>query len=282
MDVMDHAKAPARMACLLLIAAPLSLPACDRVSQDLNDVTSSFFPPSPAEAARMMLDPYDPDRRREGTTLISNAPFGGEEIYLSAYRDNAQNESDPLVKASGLNALGRHGSPEDGVILAENLKHENVQVRWAAARALQRIHNPAAVRPMLASLGDVQEHVDVRMALAVALGQYPEESVFQGLVAALSARELALNLAAERSLELVTGQELGNDPRAWLAWRRSTTEPFAGQRDYLFPTYSRKPTFVEWMTFWNKQIWEQPAPPAGLRPVTQRDTYPTDAEASPE
>ena len=41
--------------------------------------------------------------------LISNAPFGGGDKYLSIYRDKARNERNPLALAAALSALGRHG-----------------------------------------------------------------------------------------------------------------------------------------------------------------------------
>src|SRR5678816_4886273 len=85
---------------------------CDTIGQDVGDLSSSFMPPKPADAARMMLDPHDPDKRREGTVLIANSPFGGAEVYLRAYRDYIQHETNPLVKAEAIRALGRHGSAE--------------------------------------------------------------------------------------------------------------------------------------------------------------------------
>ena len=77
---------------------------CDTMSQDFNDIAASIKPTSPSEAARDMFDQYDSDKRRTGTVLISNAPFGGTEVYVKAYRDMVNNEHDPIVKATAIRA----------------------------------------------------------------------------------------------------------------------------------------------------------------------------------
>jgi hypothetical protein len=80
-----------------------------------------------------MVDPYDADKRRT-SVLISNAPFGGVEVYVVAYRDMAMNERDPIVKAAAIRALARWGEPADAVRIAPFLTHENIQVRWETAK----------------------------------------------------------------------------------------------------------------------------------------------------
>lgn len=255
----------------------MTLGGCETVSQDLSDFASSFVPTTPAEAARMALDPYDPDRRREGTLLLGNAPFGGADVYLVMYRDYVENEQNPLVKAVAIRALGRHGTPEDAMIIVAQVRNDNVQVRWEAVKALQRLHNPGAIPALLTVLRDLEEHTDVRVGAAIALGQYPQDRVFQGLVAALDARDLAINIAAESSLGLLTGQTLGLDPRPWLTWYDGhADDAFAAQQEYLYPTYQRDDTFFEKIAFWNSRVQEEPAPPVGLRPSSERQTYAAD------
>ncbi len=255
---------------------------CDTIGQDFSAFTEEFMPPTPTEAARLMIAPHDPDDRRRGTLLISNSPFGGGEPYLEIYRDMALHERDPLAKAVALAALGRHGVPDDAIIIAVSLDHENPQVKWAAAQALQRIHNAAVVSDLLDVLRRDEEQTDTRIAAAVAVGQYAQDRVFQGLVGALDDRELALNLAALTSLQTLTGEDFRLDARAWLAWYNNTPEPFAGQREYLYPTYQRDETWLERLAFWSSTTFEQPAPPAGLRPAGERRTYEDDDEMKPD
>jgi hypothetical protein len=256
------------------------LAGCSTAGQDLSDFGNSLTPTSPGEAARMMVDPYDPDNRRKGTVLIANSPFGGADAYLAVYREMVINEPDPLARAEAITALGRYGGPDDAVAIAANLGDEWFQVRWAAAKALQRIHNPLAVGPLLGVLLNRDEQPDIRVAAAVALGQYPQDRVFQGLVGALDAPGLAINASARESLATLTGQAFGLDPKPWLTWYNEADEPFADQQEYLYPTYRREKTFFEKLAFWTKKAYEQPSPPAGAdssgRRTYQDDEGPAD------
>ena len=263
-------------------ATVLTVAGCDTIGQDFNALTESLMPPTPSEAVERMVDPNDPDNRRRGTLLIANSPFGGADPYLKVYRDMAIHERDPLAKAAALSALGRHGLPNDAPVIAASLDDENRQVRWAAAQALQRIHNVAVTGDLLEVLRKDEEYADTRIAAAVALGQYPQDRVFQGLISALDERELALNFAAQGSLLVLTGQDFGLEPSAWLGWYNNTAEPFAGRQEYLYPTYQRDETWMERLAFWSTTTYEQPAPPAGLRPESERRTYEDDDELNPD
>lgn len=263
----------------VLIAAA----GCETISQDFGDLSKSLTPKTPREAAAEMFDKYDPDNRREGTLQISNSPFGGVDVYINAYRDMVNNERDPLVLAAAVRALAKHGTPEDAIIIAPHLEHENLQVRWESAKGLQRLHNPKIVSRLLTTLGKVDvpgtedEAAAVREAAATALGQYSEDRVFQGLVAALDSRELSVNLAAERSLKLLTGQSQGLDRLDWLTWYQSLNNPalvFENKEEYLFPTYERDKVWWEYIAFWTPApVREAPAPPAGTIAESSRSTY---------
>ena len=46
--------------------------------------------------------------------------------------------------------------------------------------------------------------------------------------------------AAGDALGVITGQDLGLDPRAWLNWYNGLTDdPFKDRQEYLYPTYQR-------------------------------------------
>lgn len=247
---------------------------CETIGQDLNYMVKTILPPSPGEAARMMQDQYDPDRRREGTVWISNAPFGGVDIYVENYRVIIELESDPTVKAAAIRALGRHGTPDDAPMIGRHLGDENEYVRWEAAKALQRLHNPAVAPALRDALRNEDERSETRVAAAIALAQYPRDSVFQSLLGALDARELSVNAAAEQSLNTLTGESFDMDRIAWTRWymEQSPGRRFANQQEYLFPTYHRDVTLLERLAFWAPRTFEQPATPAGLRPASERTT----------
>jgi hypothetical protein len=252
-----------------------ALAGCQTLGQDLSEMGDALTPTSPGEAARMMVDPHDPDNRRRGTVLIANSTFGGADPYMAAYRDMVVNEPDPLARAEAITALGRFGGPDDAPAIAANLGDGQYQVRWEAAKSLQRIHNPEVVGLLLRVLLNRDEQSDIRVAAAVGLGQYAQDRVFQGLVGALDARELAVNAAAAKSLRTLTGQDFGLDPKPWLEWYNATDEPFADQQEYLYPTYQREETFLEKLAFWSKKVYEPPSPPAGLEGSVRR-TYQDD------
>lgn len=271
----------------LFISIFIAATGCETVTQDFNDFTKSLTPKTPRQAAIEMFDQYDPDNRREGTLLISNSTFGGTDIYITAYRDMVENERDPLALAVAVRALAKHGEPDDALLIVPLLEHENLQVRWEAAKGLQRLHNPAVVPALLTTLGKTDipgrddEEPAVRQAAAIALGQYPEDRVFQGLVAALDARELSVNLAAQHSLETLTGTSQGLDRIDWLTWYQSLDHPsevFAQQEEYLFPTYVRNRAWWEYIAFWTPApVRETSAPPAGLAREDSHSTYGDDA-----
>lgn len=262
----------------LAAAAVAALGGCETASQDFNEWSQSLMPVSAGQAARLMVDPYDADNRYKGTVLIAGAPFGGENTYVAMYRDRAQHETDPLVRAASIRALGKYGTPADAMIIATNLDYPSDIVRWESALALQRLHSPAVVSDLLKSLRDEGEDPDVRCAVAIGLGQYAEDRVFQGLVGALDAIELGVNLSAESSLATLTGQDLGPDPRAWLTWYNATREPFAAKKPYTYPTYQRPESFLEKLAFWSRKPYEQPGTPTGLAPPGERSTYPDGEE----
>lgn len=287
---MPRDKRTTRLLWMTTCAAAATLPAmlllggCESLGDGMGGLTSAFKQTTPSEAARWAVDPTDADKRREGIIMLNNAPFGGVDIYVRLYRDAVVNERDPIAKAAAIQALGRHGEPADALRIVPHLTHENDQVRWAAARALQRLHNPSAVPDILKSLANDQENRDVRVALAIALGQYTEDRVFHGLVGALNARELAINEAARQSLETLTGMSFDLIAADWLEWYSdaiATNSAFHQQQPYLYPTYQRDIQWYEKIVFWNQKTFEKPAPPAGLLPEGGRRTY-EDAATSNE
>jgi hypothetical protein len=212
----------------------------------------------------------------------ANAPWGGALPYLKLYRLYAEEAPDPLVRAAALQALGRHGDASDAVLVAKSLESPFRQVRLAAARSLQRLHDPVVADSIWPRLIDTSEDPDVRAELAIALGQYQTPAVFQALVAALSQRELAVNIAAVDALRTLTGANLGLDEDAWLRHYASTATPFATGRIYMYPTFVRRLDMWDWLIFWMPAVFEDPDVPEGLRVMGPRRTSdaPRDAGAA--
>ena len=257
-----RALAPASIAA---VSSALLLAGCDTISSDLSSFGQSFHQPTPAEAARWAADPNDRENARRGTILLANAPWGGTEVYLKMYRLYAEDALDPLVRAAALQALGRHGDPEDAKLVAKSLTSPFRQVRLAAAKSLQRLHDPTVADLLWPRLVNPEEDSDVRTEVAIALGQYPTPAVFNALVAALSQRELAVNTAALDSLRLITGTDIGLDEDAWLRHMAGAQQPLVEAPPYLYPVFVRQLDIWDHLAFWDPTVFESPDVPIGLK-----------------
>jgi len=223
--------------------------------------------PTPSEAARDAFNVYDADLRRRSVNLLASSHFGHEAPYLRTYRLLAE-DPDPTVRAAAYRAIGMHGEVEDIARLVEGLEDEAPFARWEAAKAMQRIHGREAIGPLVAAVtGDTD--ADVRMAAAVALGQYPTTSVFDALVGALNDPVFSVNHAARRSLSILTGEDHGYDAGAWITWAENRSgDLFGGAGTYTYQPYQEAPGFLERARFWRDR--EPPAPrrPRGLEDET--------------
>jgi len=178
--------------------------------------------------------------------------------------EQATTDGDSGVRAMAVRALGRHGSPEHAPILLGAFADADDLVRWETARALQRIYAPEAV-------GALVDHLDprtepsavVREASAIALGQYPEPRVAQALFGALNDRQLAVNVAANRSLQIITGEDFPPDAADWVRWYNAEPEPFANRGVYEYPVFQRDAVWWEYLAPWSEVPNEIAGRPAG-------------------
>lgn len=254
---------------LLMVAAvvlmTLSGAGCQGGGQQhwAQSMIARWSPPSPEQVARDAFDPYDADRRRRAVSLLAAAPFGGEGPYVRLYR-LLITDDDATVRAAAAQALGMHGEVEDVELIVPLLQDQEAFVRWEAAKALQRIHSPDAVRPLIRTARDDTD-TDVRMAAAHALGQYPQPRVVDALIGALNDREFSVVNAAHESLITLTGEDLGIDSRDWLDWQREHRGSlFASGRPYRYQPYDPPPSFVERMRFWREHSSVEPRRPVGI------------------
>ncbi|MFM8699273.1 MAG: HEAT repeat domain-containing protein [Phycisphaerales bacterium] len=266
---------------ILPAAALAALAGCEQMSSDFSDASNSIFPPSPAAAGRWAVDDSDPENQRRGVLLLGNSTFGGDPVYINLYRLYIDENSDPVVKATAIQALARHGQPEDAVLIAKQLDSPVEQIRIAAARGLQRIHNPAIADQVWKKLIREEESASVRVELAIALGQYATRDSFEALTAALDDRELAVNLAAADSLRLITGADFGLESARWRAWLDATPTALRADVPYYYPTFERTLGFGDYIVFWAIPTWEQPGLPAGMRADATAPASATPPAATP-
>lgn len=215
---------------------------------------------SPADAAAWASDPYDADKRARGMNMLANAPFGGAEAYVRLYRERLKDIDDPMnpgkkipeaapVRATACRALALHGNAGDVPEIARQTKAEEVMVRLEATRALQRLHNRAAVPALIERLNqDKEPQIEIRAEAAGALGQYAEGAVMQALIAALADPSLLVNRNAYESLRTLTGDEtLGTDRKEWVEWVKRTDKPFAHRKPYVYPVFWREKRWLDYV-----------------------------------
>jgi HEAT repeat protein len=224
-----------------------------------------FSPPSPEAMVQLATDETNPDNRQRGLLLLANSPFGGEAVYLRYY-ESAFDDVDARVRAAAARALGFHGVPDHTQLLGQHLLEDQSDlVRLQCAKALQRLHNPAAIDTLLQAARPEQEtDGDVREASAVALAQYRTTSVVQGLIGALQDRELRVNMAASESLTTLTGQVLGTDPGRWLDWTSQNADWFVQALVYTYPVFYRPAKWWEYVVPWTYPPNEVASEPIGL------------------
>jgi hypothetical protein len=238
-----------------------------QAAAESGSILAAFAPISPAEAAKDMVDPFNPDKRFRGMTLISAAPFGGEEVYVNIYRDALANDSDEGVRAVAARALSIHGSPGDVEKILPLANSEDRRVRLVAVRALQRLHNPIAVEPLLTRLNAKTEtDRDVREAAAAALGQYAEPRVVDALITAIDDDDLAVVDSARESLRTLTGADQKLSMRKWQAWRQGigSGDLFAGRKEYVYPAFKRDAFWFEYLPLVTPPPNEVAASPIGM------------------
>ncbi len=261
--------------CLCAAVAIAFAPGCDTIGSDFRSMGDVLAPPSPQEAAQWAVDTTDAENMRRGVALLGTSSFGGVDAYVKLYRFYVKDMRDPLVQAAAIAALSRFGRPDDALLISERLSSSFAHVRLAAALGLQRLHNASVTEAMWRKLQDETEAQETRVELAVALGQYPQDDVFQALVAALDHSELTVNLAALDSLRMMTGNDLGVSRARWLSWYASAPieKRFVAENVYLYPTYQRHMVFWDYVVFWDIPKWESPGLPAGLNDGGARGTY---------
>lgn len=252
----------------LLVACGF-LPGCGWIDYQVRPgadsvLTGFFYQPTPLEAAKMAIDPYDANNRYRGTLLLANAPFSGETVYLKLFEDNIK-DADASVRTAAARALANHGQQRHVPLLIEAMSDPDRPVRFEAARGLQRLHDPRAVNALTAALREETEpSADVRAEAAHALGQYAMPRVVDALIAALDDRSLTVNRAALSSLKTLTGEDHGLDRLEWLAWTSETGDMFAGRTQYVYPVFSRTRYWIEYLPFIPPPPNETPASPAGM------------------
>jgi len=129
----------------------------------------------------------------------------------------------PLYRSQVVRTLGELSAPAASEALRTAIHDKEPSVRIAACAAWGRRASNESV-PVLAEVLSKDAELDVRMAAARALENYRTPDVVPALGIALDDANPALQYRAMRSLETVTGKYFGNNVPAWRQYVQTGTE----------------------------------------------------------
>jgi hypothetical protein len=255
---------------LTVFAAPMLVVAggCDTFesSRGAASLLQVVQGPTPTQATQWALDRYSPNNRYRGTMYLATQPWGGGPEYMQLYVDATQ-DTDAGVRAAGVRGLALHGDGSHVPLLIEALTDVDSIVRLDAARALQRIHEPSAVAPLLAAIRIEREDNElIRAESAHALGQYAERRVIDALIASFEDPSLGVNESARLSLRTLTGQDFGYDVRGWVEWTSDNPDVFLARSAYIYPAFWRDKRLIEWLPLVPQAPNEMASYPVGSSP----------------
>jgi len=179
----------------------------------------------PVNAVRMMEDGSSADNRRTGINKLLEYDFTKVDPYTKRYRQIAQLDPDPTVRATAIRASNRARDPKATALFIKSLDDKSDWVRLEAAKALVNIPDTAAVPALLRTLANADENRDVRIAAADALKHYRTLTVARALVAVLSDHDFAISWQARKSLQYLFNRDLGYSDSAWLSYLTSPQAP---------------------------------------------------------
>jgi len=181
---------------------------------------------TPFNAAKAMLDPVYPDRRRNAIMYFSKKSWGRQDPYVTYFAEMVRSDPDYSVRAMALRALNRARSKENVPLYIRCLNDPNEKVRLEAAKALANIPDATAVPRLLEHLNNTDENIDVRIACADALREYRTKIVAQALIRALGDRDFAVAWQSRISLKLMTGRDYRYAQGPWREYVAAPDKPF--------------------------------------------------------
>ncbi len=133
---------------------------------------------------------------------------------LTSLAEGLQTESDPLVRETIIESVAQFDSPLVKQILLAGLDDESSLVRVRCCQVLGQGGDPSVIGNLIQALKK-EEDIDVRQAAADALGKFKNPAAMRGLIAAIDDRDPALQYTGIQALKSITGRDAGGDISAW-------------------------------------------------------------------
>ncbi|MCG3180061.1 MAG: hypothetical protein BIFFINMI_02415 [Phycisphaerae bacterium] len=159
----------------------------------------------------------NPDTRREAVNWLGEPARVDQQSVVKLLGVVLASDQDPTVRSAAARALGRSMRPEASEPLVAALEDKDRYVRLESTNALIGRKSDNVKRALMVRLAR-DEFVQVRVAAARGLGDYPERRVLESLIASLRDPDFAVQYESERSLNALTGFAFEYDPDAWSRW----------------------------------------------------------------
>jgi len=180
---------------------------------------------TPIAEVRMMENPNSADQRRRGIYSLMKRDFAQQEPYTKRYRQIAQSDPDPTVRAAAVRASNASRDRAAVPVFIAALNDKSDMVRLQAAKALSNIPDRTAADPLMRVLGNQAEQRDVRIAAAEALRHYRNLDVARVLAGTVGGRDFSIAWQSRWSLIILTGRDLGYSEHAWLEFLAGPDKP---------------------------------------------------------
>lgn len=219
------------------LLAPIN--GLSQLSQALGDLSVQAYQyasgDTAARAARMLTDSGSADNRRAGINRLLEFKYTRRRPYTTAYELMAQEDADPIVRATALRACNqardRAATPifikalSDGKNPGRQDAPGSELVRLEAAKGLANLPDPDAAGPLVKLVSDPTESRDVRIAATDALKYYKTVDVARALSGLVNDRDFSVAWQARRSLVYMTGRDFAYDEAAWLSYFSGPGKP---------------------------------------------------------
>lgn len=151
---------------------------------------------------------------REIGPRARNADTAEQQRICEQLAMHIQTEPDPLVRQEIQNTVAQFSPPLALKMLLAGLSDENLDVRLTCCYRLGERGDVGAIGPLRKIL-ETDDELDARLAAIDALGQIESTETVAALAIALEDRDPAIQYAGVQALKVASGQDFGNDVRAW-------------------------------------------------------------------
>lgn len=197
--------------------------------------TIEFRRPTGQESMLVALKDDDPDARYAALVQLGKSKDTlTDDWAVKGLALLAETDSTSQVRALAVRTLGRVDDARAVPPAVKALTDPSPHVRAEAAWALQQFPRQTVRRAdqaepaksaLLKALAE-DPALDVRINAAAALGRFTDRNVLMALITALKDHDFAVAYHAEQSLVRLTGKTFRGQAAKWLAWMKTTENPF--------------------------------------------------------